>query len=78
MGHKGDPSLINGPVRPSWTKNGSVMVFRKLRQSVPEFDAFLEENLTKLDGLTDAEAVALTGAKLVGRWKSVSSHQDYL
>ncbi|KAG8883878.1 hypothetical protein FRB97_005716 [Tulasnella sp. 331] len=70
MGQKGDPSLTTGTPRPSWTKNGTVMVFRKLRQMVPEFNTFLEKNPTKLPGLTDPEAVALTGAKVVGRWKS--------
>ncbi|KAG9000758.1 hypothetical protein FRB93_012584 [Tulasnella sp. JGI-2019a] len=65
MGQKGDPKT-----RPSWAKNGTLMVFRKLQQDVPKFDAFLKANPTKLPGLSDPEAQALTGAKLVGRWKS--------
>jgi Dyp-type peroxidase family len=48
-----------------WMKNGSFMVFRRLKQLVPEFDQFQ---------LTQAETLGmdpvLLGARLVGRWKS--------
>ena len=48
-----------------WMTNGSFMVFRRLKQFVPEFDQFQ---------LTQAAALGmdpvLLGARLVGRWKS--------
>jgi Dyp-type peroxidase family len=48
-----------------WMKNGSFMVFRRLKQLVPEFDDYQ---------LTQAAALGmdpvLLGARLVGRWKS--------
>jgi Dyp-type peroxidase family len=48
-----------------WMKNGSFMVFRRLKQLVPEFDQFL---------LTQAKALGmdpvLLGARMVGRWQS--------
>jgi Dyp-type peroxidase family len=48
-----------------WMRNGSFMVFRRLKQLVPEFDQFQ---------LTQGQALGmdpvLLGARLVGRWKS--------
>ncbi len=49
----------------SWMKNGSFMVFRRLKQLVPEFDGYLESQAQTLG--TDS---VLLGARLVGRWKS--------
>jgi len=55
-----------GPAPSSqWMENGSLMVFRKLEQSVPAFDQFLKENGDRLG--MDA---ALLGARMMGRWKS--------
>jgi Dyp-type peroxidase family len=48
-----------------WLKNGSFMVFRRLKQLVPEFEAFCDDQATKLD--TDAGLIA---ARMVGRWPS--------
>lgn len=48
-----------------WAKNGSFLVFRRLRQDVPAFNAFVEETAPGL-GVDPT----LLGAKLVGRWKS--------
>ena len=51
------------------------MAFRKLHQKVPEFNKFLNDNpvpQTNHPELTDKERVDLMGARLVGRWKSVS------
>jgi Dyp-type peroxidase family len=63
IGYPGE--TIPAPPRPSWTKNGSFMVFRRLKQLVPEFNAFL---------LAQAQALGmdpvLLGARIVGRWKS--------
>jgi Dyp-type peroxidase family len=50
---------------PAWIKNGSLMVFRRLRQLVPEFGEFIFDQAASLG--TDP---VLLGARLVGRWKS--------
>jgi len=50
---------------PDWTKNGSYLVFRRLRQDVPAFNQMTSELASKLKISTD-----LIGAKLVGRYKS--------
>lgn len=65
-----------GPVAeagPGWARNGSFLVFRKMRQDVPGFDAFVRsaaERLARehpaLAGLTPEKLAA----RLVGRWKS--------
>lgn len=39
----GDPQ----PKHPGWTSNGSFLVYRHLKQLVPEFDKFLEETVLK-------------------------------
>jgi Dyp-type peroxidase family len=49
--------------RPAWAKDGSFLAFRKLQQFVPEFNKFLLDNPT--NGSSE-----LTGARMVGRWKS--------
>lgn len=48
-----------------WMKNGSFMVFRRLKQLVPEFDNYLQSQAQPLG--TDP---VLLGARLVGRWQS--------
>jgi Dyp-type peroxidase family len=59
-------------VAPYWAKNGSFLVYRRLRQDVPAFNRFLESErarlaqMPKFSGLT-AEAL---GAMLIGRWRS--------
>ena len=50
---------------PAWAANGSFMVFRRLQQLVPEFDAFL---LSQADAL--GMDPVLLGARMLGRWKS--------
>lgn len=54
----------NPPALP-WMKNGSFMVFRRLKQLVPEFDKFVIDQGSALG--TDS---VILGARLVGRWKS--------
>ncbi|KAI1193587.1 hypothetical protein F5X97DRAFT_336665 [Nemania serpens] len=57
--------------RPSWALDGSFLVFRYLKQLVPEFDAFLEVNALKFQrGPGDPTGAELLGARLMGRWKS--------
>jgi len=50
---------------PSWSHNGSFLVFRRLRQDVGAFHAFLKQ---QGDGLSLGPE--LFGAKCVGRWAS--------
>jgi Dyp-type peroxidase family len=50
---------------PEWTKDGSFLVYRRLRQNVQAFNDFLSQKAAELG--IDPE---LLGAKLVGRWKS--------
>ena len=47
--------------RPTWAKDGSFLVFRKLKQLVPEFHDFLAKNPIPDPGLTPAQ-----GSKLLG------------
>ncbi|KDQ07943.1 hypothetical protein BOTBODRAFT_180290 [Botryobasidium botryosum FD-172 SS1] len=84
MGHRGDSVFDNAEVtgirRPKWTKNGTIMVFRKLEQDVVGFEDYLAENGSKWRSfippgykgpdLTDKDGAELFGARLVGRWKS--------
>ena len=65
------PTDIAAPGTPSdgglpWMKNGSLQVFRRLRQLVPEFSQFVEQ---QAEALKIAPS-ALLGARMVGRWKS--------
>jgi Dyp-type peroxidase family len=62
LGETGDSNTA----RPAWAKDGSFLVFRQLKQFVPEFNKFLLSNPT--NGSSE-----LTGARMVGRWKSVST-----
>jgi Dyp-type peroxidase family len=59
-------------VAPYWAKNGSFLVFRRLRQDVTAFNQFLEEQVKSL-GLTPQFSGITSerlGAMLVGRWRS--------
>ncbi|KAJ6578622.1 fungal peroxidase [Mycena sp. CBHHK59/15] len=56
--------------RPAWAKDGSFLVFRQLKQLVPEFNKFLTDNPIRAPGLTVQEGSDLLGARMVGRWKS--------
>jgi len=87
MGYPGDPVLDDPRVevkRPSWTKDGTILVFRKLEQSVIPFEEYLAKNgrrwrefipggeASVSQPLSDQEGADLFGARLLGRWKSVS------
>lgn len=68
-----DP-LIPGPARPhaAWTRNGSFLVYRRLRQDVGAFWRMMEAEAARLRSRPafrgmSADALA---AKLVGRWPS--------
>jgi len=53
-----------------FTKNGAFLVFRRLRQCVPEFDLAVKEAALSIDPTGEALSADLLGAQLVGRWKS--------
>ncbi|KAG4442509.1 hypothetical protein IFR05_002009 [Cadophora sp. M221] len=59
-------------LRPSWALDGSFLAFRKLKQNVPEFQKFLDDQAVET-GLTSE----LLGAKLVGRWKSGAPVENF-
>jgi Dyp-type peroxidase family len=50
---------------PDWTRNGSFVVFRRLKQDVAAFSDFIDQTAGQLNLSPD-----LFGAKLVGRYKS--------
>ncbi|KAG6832654.1 hypothetical protein H0H93_013489, partial [Arthromyces matolae] len=90
LGYPGDPAIDNPelfPVaRPSWTKDGSFMVFRDLEQNVLFFEDYIEDNWRSIpaaepgDGsyLTDDERKKLFGARMVGRFPSASISIVYI
>lgn len=58
---------------PAWATNGSYLVFRRLRQDVKGFHAFVKSTAAALSGSNSAFATLTAekfGAKLVGRWAS--------
>ncbi|KAJ7484458.1 fungal peroxidase [Mycena latifolia] len=56
--------------RPTWAKDGSFLVFRQLKQLVPEFNKFLTDHPIRAPGLTAKQGSDLLGARMIGRWKS--------
>ncbi|KAF7323737.1 Fungal peroxidase [Mycena kentingensis (nom. inval.)] len=65
LGNTGDRNT-----RPDWTKDGSFLAFRQLKQLVPEFNQFVNANPLPVKGLTKQQQSDLFGARMVGRWKS--------
>jgi Dyp-type peroxidase family len=73
----GSSSSTGGPVpppnlTPPWIKNGSLLVFRRLRQDVAGFRFFVRENAERLSGSDGFPGMTpeRLGALLVGRWAS--------
>jgi Dyp-type peroxidase family len=67
-GQDPDDPVKTGPhpdMAAPWMRNGSLMVFRRLEQKVPEFRKFVAHRAVRLG--MDRELLA---ARLVGRWKS--------
>jgi Dyp-type peroxidase family len=58
------------PVAPVWAKNGSYLVFRRLRQNVPAFRDFVRTQTLELRRLTAQRTLTeeRVAAMLVGRW----------
>jgi Dyp-type peroxidase family len=56
---------------PYWAKNGSFLVYRRLRQNVSGFNRFLEAEAARLAQTPEFAGLNTTlGAMLVGRWRS--------
>ncbi|KAF8725009.1 hypothetical protein RHS02_08443, partial [Rhizoctonia solani] len=81
MGYPGDP--VSKWDRASWTKGGTMMVFRKLEQSVLEFEKYCRDNGPRWKefvpggergalkmGFDGQDGEELFAARFVGRWKS--------
>ncbi|KAJ6024710.1 hypothetical protein N7540_005507 [Penicillium herquei] len=65
FGHEGEMNDEPRLMHPPWAKDGSLLVIRKIKQFVPEFNGYLDREAPKLG--FDAGQL---GARLVGRWKS--------
>ncbi|KAJ5993463.1 hypothetical protein N7451_009187 [Penicillium sp. IBT 35674x] len=65
FGHDGEMDNEEALMHPPWAKDGSILVVRKLKQFVPEWDRFVIDEAEKL-GFTPGQF----GARLVGRWPS--------
>lgn len=59
-------------IAPHWARNGSFLVYRRLRQNVPLFNQFLQSQVARLAQTTEFSGITLEalGARLVGRWPS--------
>ncbi len=64
-------------------KDGAYLVFRRLAQHVPEFNASVKQAAAAIPAGSDKPTATLFGAQLVGRWKSgaplelASTHDDH-
>jgi len=71
LGREGD---LLAAQRPAWTLDGSFLVFRHLKQLVPEFNDFCERNALPVKpapaGFVTPTGAELLGARMTGRWKS--------
>ncbi|XP_022106435.1 dye-decolorizing peroxidase msp1-like [Acanthaster planci] len=72
-----DPEQANQPgsssyVGPEWAKNGTYLVYRRLRQDVPKFWKFMTESAAEIAKHPDMAHFTKDhmGAKVVARWKS--------
>lgn len=83
MGHPGDPVLDDPNIkvkRPSWTKDGTMLVYRQLSQDVVGFENYVAEKGKDWKNFVpggpdgnhppDIDGPGLFGARLIGRWKS--------
>ena len=57
-------------LRPPWTTDGSFLVFRQLKQLVPEFSEYLLKYAPWIPGWTQQQSADLMGSRMVGRWQS--------
>lgn len=74
--HPGPDSLNNpfgtGRVGPTWAKDGSYLVYRRLRQDVGAFHKFLHDTAVakQVPEPVNSSAARRLGSSLVGRWPS--------
>jgi Dyp-type peroxidase family len=64
---------VEGPTQDppvEFMRNGAFLVFRRLAQSVPEFDQAVKTAAAGTGGSSEQASPELLGAQLVGRWKS--------
>ena len=70
---KTKPITEKGPDKTApvpFMNNGAFMVFRRLAQLVPEFNASVKHASATISGSHDKASPDLLGAQMVGRWKS--------
>ncbi|KXN89310.1 Dye-decolorizing peroxidase msp1 [Leucoagaricus sp. SymC.cos] len=68
MGYEGDADKDK---RPSWAKDGSFIVTRKMNNLIPEFDDFLLQHGPRIfPTLPPKDAALKLGSRLFGRWKN--------
>jgi len=68
---QGDGTVLKKNAGPAWAKDGSFLVYRRLRQDVGAFHKFLFETGKKLTKpLAHDSASRFVGSQLVGRWPS--------
>jgi Dyp-type peroxidase family len=69
-----DPLIpgLSSPAIPEWTRNGSFLVFRRLRQDVGLFWRTMKQEAERLAKLPGFEGITdeMLAAKIVGRWPS--------
>jgi Dyp-type peroxidase family len=77
LGHPGaspDPLIpgIPSPAVPEWTRNGSFLVFRRLRQDVGLFWRTMQQEAARLDTLPGFQNMTdeKLASRIVGRWPS--------
>lgn len=64
-----EPGPVNVPPAP-FMQNGAFLVFRRLAQKVPEFNASVKQAAAAIAAGPEKPTATLLGAQLVGRWKS--------
>lgn len=71
-GDRKDGTAVEPGPLPVWIRNGSLLVFRRLRQDVAAFDGFLRASAAALAATADFPGMTpeRLGAILVGRWPS--------
>ncbi|KAJ5648085.1 hypothetical protein N7490_004457 [Penicillium lividum] len=72
FGHDGEMDDNPDLKHPAWAKDGSILVVRKIKQLVPEWNKFIESEAPKLN-FTPGQF----GARLVGRWQSGAPVEKY-
>jgi Dyp-type peroxidase family len=64
-----EPGQVKAPAAP-FMENGAFMVFRRLAQKVPEFNASVKQAAAAIAAGPEKPTATMLGAQLVGRWTS--------